>query len=362
MHVGLVVEAEFLRLVLRQLLRRMAGEIAFEAATPAEAQAQPPTQAIIADVTPCATDLAGFATLCRLYQGRTVLIGNSDTVTRPGLTIPPDVIQVPMGTQTTARDLSVLASRLEAGLRPLMERMRCPAPFGSDPSHPVLQPTLIPKPMPPLLAPAPRRTGRVRRPELILIAASTGGPEALQDLFSRLQRPICPIVVALHIPAEHTQGLARHLASVTGHSVTVAEAGPLPSTGVVLLQGGMDHLVIERNDGFWLRRAPAAASVFHPNGDVLLNSGAALDRAVVGVVLTGMGNDGCAGATALAARGFPVLAQSPGSCAVPGMPAAAIAAGAVREVTDPAGIAERLNAWFALPIPVDLHAPGIASS
>ena len=62
-------------------------------------------------------------------------------------------------------------------------------------------------------------------------------------------------------------GLARHLASSTGHQVLVGEAGPLPERGVALLRGGMDHLVVERNGALCLRRAPPVASVFHPNGD-----------------------------------------------------------------------------------------------
>lgn len=333
LQVGMVVETEFLRLVLRQLVRRMAGvELVGEAVSLAEVLALPGGDALIADVALCAADPAGFAALCRLYPGRIVLIGDGDSVARPGLSIPAGVIQVPMGTANGGRDLSMLANRLQESLRPLAARAR-PAQ-ASEPVIPVL-----------------RRAGRVRRPELILIAASTGGPEALQELFGALQPPICPIVIALHIPAEHCGGLARHLGASTGHVVVVGEVGPLPSRGVVLLQGGMDHLVVARGDGLWLRRAPAAASVFHPNGDILLGSGAVLDRAVVGVILTGMGNDGCAGAIALAACGYPVLAQTPGSCAVPGMPAAAIAAGVVREVASLSGIADRLNAWFALPIP-----------
>ena len=89
--------------------------------------------------------------------------------------------------------------------------------------------------------------------------------------------------------------------------------------------------------------------IFHPNADILLTSIAELDRPVVGVVLTGMGNDGCKGALALASRGYPVLAQRPSNCVVAGMPEAAIAAGAVTEIAVPAVIAARLNEWFALP-------------
>jgi two-component system chemotaxis response regulator CheB len=316
--IGLVVDTEFLRLVLRQLVRRMPGiELLNEATSPAEALALACADALIAEVAPCAADPTGFAALCRLYPGRVVLIGDGDTVERSGLTIPSDVTRIPM-----------------EALRLLAAGTRC-----RDTPAPVVNIS------------ARAGTGRVRRPELILVAASTGGPEALQELFGALQRPICPIVIALHIPAEHCGGLARHLAAVTGHQVTVGEAGPLPGAGVVLLQGGMDHLVVVRSEGLWLRRAPTAASVFHPNGDTLLGSGAALDLAVVGIVLTGMGTDGCVGAIALAKRGYPVLAQTPASCVVPGMPAAAIAAGAVREVASLGAIADRLNAWFALPVP-----------
>jgi two-component system chemotaxis response regulator CheB len=338
LHVGMVVDAEFLRLVLRQLLRRMAGvELIAETASPAEAMALPRVDALISDVAPCVADPPGFAALCRRFPGRVVLIGDGDTVARPALAIPPDVIRVPMGTASAARDLSLLATRLEEAMRPLAAQVRRAREPGQAPEASREPAT-----------PIPRQTERVRRPELILIAASTGGPEALQELLGALRRPMCPVVIALHIPAEHSAGLARHLAVVTGHPVTVGEAGPLPDQGVVLLQGGMDHLICARNDGLWLRRVASASSVFHPNADILLSSGAQLNRPVVGVVLTGMGNDGCAGATALAARGYPVLAQTPASCAVPGMPAAAIEAGAVREVAPPAAIAERLNGWFAM--------------
>jgi two-component system, chemotaxis family, protein-glutamate methylesterase/glutaminase len=337
-RVGLVVDAEFLRLVLRQLLRRVPGiELAGEVANPSAALALQNTDALIADAAACETDPENFTALCRRFPGRIVLIGDGHTVERPGLVIPPEVHRIPMGTSTTTRDLSLLATRLEETLWPLACPQRDVVPQAMPDREPALQ--------------VSRRAGRVQRPELVVIAASTGGPEALQELLGGLRQAVCPIVIALHIPAEHCSGLARHLASFTGHEVSVGEAGLLSARGVVLLRGGMDHIVLERGDALWLRRATPARSVFHPNADVLLGSGAALDRAVVGIVLTGMGNDGCAGAAALAARGFPVLAQTPATCAVPGMPTAAIKVGAVREVASPAGIADRLNAWFALPHP-----------
>ena len=331
LHVALLVQTEFLRLVLRQLLRRNIGaEVVAEAATPAQAMAFPPIGALIADVEACRADPSGFTALCQMHPGRIVLIGQGEAVAAPGLNIPASVIRVPMGGKGGVQDLAVLTAGLAEALRPLLANATTPKPAAAPP-------------------PVAARAGRVLRPALILVAASTGGPEALQEMLMALRPPPCPLVIALHIPAEHCAGLVRHLAGATGHAVTLGIAGRLPEAGVVLLQGGMDHQVVMRGDGLWLREAVVSNSVFHPNGDVLLSSGAALDCAVVGVILTGMGSDGRAGALALAARGRPVLAQTPASCAVAGMPAASIAAGAVREVAPPAGIAARLNDWFALP-------------
>jgi two-component system chemotaxis response regulator CheB len=343
LHVGMAVDTEFLRLVLRQLIRRLPGvELAGEAETPSGAVALPRIDTVVVDVAACRADPQGFAAMCRRFPGRIVMIGDGAAVDRAGMIVPPAMILVPMGTATAARDLSLLATRLEEAFRPLIAT----APV---PPVAVARRTPVPEPVREPDVPAPRRAGRARRPELIVVAASTGGPEALQELLGSLGRAVCPIVIALHIPAEHCDGLARHLAASSGQFVTVGEAGPLPAEGVVLLRGGLDYRIVERNEGLCLRIVPLSDSVFHPNGDVLLCSGAVLDRAVVGVVLTGMGNDGCAGAVALAARGYPVLVQTPASCAVPGMPGAAIAAGAVSEIAAPAGIAARLNSWFALP-------------
>jgi two-component system chemotaxis response regulator CheB len=168
-------------------------------------------------------------------------------------------------------------------------------------------------------------------------------------LLKALDPPVCPVVIALHSPKEHADSLAQHLGTVSGHRVLVGAAGPLPPSGIILLPGGIDHGVVATAEGLSLRWVRGGASNFHPNGDILLSSMAELDRPVVGVILTGMGNDGCEGAKSLKAHGYPVLAQSPASCIVAGMPSAAIAAGAISETAPPEAIAMRLNIWFALP-------------
>jgi two-component system chemotaxis response regulator CheB len=337
-RVGLIVADEFLRMALRQMLRRMAGvEVTWEAAAPPRGTAASGTNTAIVDIGFCLADPEGFAALADRYRGRTLLIGSDAALARARLPLRPDVTRLSTGATDGPPDLAGLSVRLEPRLRALAEGALCA--HAATREH-----------QPPRVAAAEPPPGRlVRRPELVLVAVSTGGPDALEHLLGALQPPPAPIVIALHIPAEHAPGLARHLAAVTGHAVSLGAPGKLAGGMIVLLPGGMDHEVVAHGEELWLRRARDAPSVFHPNGNVLLGSGARLDCAVVGVVLTGMGDDGCEGAKLLAARGHPILAQSPASCAVPGMPGAVMEAGIARDVATPAGIAQRLNVWFTMP-------------
>jgi two-component system chemotaxis response regulator CheB len=82
----------------------------------------------------------------------------------------------------------------------------------------------------------------------------------------------------------------------------------------------------------------------HPSGDLLLQSAALTARSPVAAILTGMGSDGAAGAAAFRRRGRPVLVQTPESCAVAGMPSAAIAAGVATHVLDLKAMGKKLAA------------------
>ena len=122
-RVGLVVDTEFLRLVLRQLLRKIPGiELIGEASDPVEALTLPPADALIVDVSTCAAGPLACTRCVPASRGPLFLIGNGPSVERAGISIPPGVIRIPMGTATAARDLSLLASRLEGALRPLAAR------------------------------------------------------------------------------------------------------------------------------------------------------------------------------------------------------------------------------------------------
>jgi two-component system chemotaxis response regulator CheB len=338
-RVVLVIRTEFLRLVLRQLLRRQAAtEIVAEADDLAGAQGLPDVGCLILERSLCEGEPAAVAALFRRHRGRIIVIGDGADVSPPAGIVSGTVIMVPAGSLGVKLDPSALGARLGEALT---------APY---PVRAILpQPETLPSPLAEGDSIVPRRLNRARRPALVGIAASTGGPETLQILLKALHEPVCPVIIALHIPKEHTVSLARHLAAVSGHPVLVGEAGPLPIQGIVLLQGGVDHAVAATENGLSLRLVRGGASNFHPNADILLSSMAVLNRPVTGVVLTGMGNDGCDGAKALAAQGYPVLAQRPSSCVVAGMPSAAIATGAVSETGIPIAIAERLNDWFMLP-------------
>lgn len=198
---------------------------------------------------------------------------------------------------------------------------------------------------PPLLPIAPVLEARrdAARPEVVAIGASTGGPEALAALLATAGRLSVPLVVAQHMPARMAADLARALALRSGGEVVVAEQGAPLRPGVAhVIPGDQDGALLRTPDGFSLRLAPHAHPA-HPSVDVLFSSVAMAARGAVGVVLTGMGQDGTQGALAMARRGFSLLAQSPESCVVPGMPGAVLAAVPGVESADPAGLGAMLR-------------------
>lgn len=196
--------------------------------------------------------------------------------------------------------------------------------------------------------PDPTRPNLTRPAEIILMAASTGGPGALAALLGRMEPPQVPIVVAQHMPADQTAAFARHLAVETRLSVCECGAGQLPSAQVVVLRGGADYrLRRAAGEGYWLSTTTVAGNAFHPCADLLFASAAQAGIKVAAVVLSGMGEDGARGAGIIAAHGGGVLVQDFDSCVVPGMPAATRAACPSALVASLPKIAARLARWTA---------------
>jgi two-component system chemotaxis response regulator CheB len=197
-------------------------------------------------------------------------------------------------------------------------------------------------PMLSVAAPLPESRGR---PRVIGIGASTGGPAALQRVLSDMPAEVpVPIVVVQHIARGFVEGLAGWLDAVTPHKVRVAAHGGQLQPGTVYLAPDDHQLWITRRGTVDLSRR-AAVGGFLPSASVLFSSlGESYGSSALGVIMTGMGQDGVDGLRELRATGALVLAQDEETSVVFGMPAAAIAAGLVDAVLPLPMIGARLFA------------------
>lgn len=157
---------------------------------------------------------------------------------------------------------------------------------------------------------------------LVVIGTSTGGPQALTRLLPSLPADLPPIAVALHIPAEYTGPMAVRLDQLSRARVIEAHDVLALSPGTVALaRGGADLAVEADRDRLVARVVYRPDRLYHPSVDLLFESAArAAGARCLGVVLTGMGDDGLAGARAIRAAGGRVLVESSVSAVVDGMP------------------------------------------
>jgi two-component system, chemotaxis family, protein-glutamate methylesterase/glutaminase len=169
----------------------------------------------------------------------------------------------------------------------------------------------------------PVQRAKTERAELIMVGTSTGGPQALTRLMTSLPATLAaPVAIVLHIPAGYTEALARRLDNLSPLSVVEAREGMELRPGIVVLARGGMHLRVER-DGRALRARLSVTPMrsFTPSVDELFLSGAAaVGSRALGVVLTGMGDDGLAGSRAIATAGGELLTEDPSTCVVYGMP------------------------------------------
>jgi two-component system chemotaxis response regulator CheB len=176
-------------------------------------------------------------------------------------------------------------------------------------------------------------SGRVSAsPEIVAIVSSTGGPGALSEILGRLPAdfPI-PVVVVQHIASDFLPSLVKWLDGIAPLAVSIAQPGTQPQRGNVYVAPGQAHLCVDRSLRFSLDTTTPGRHV--PSGDVLFESvAAAYGAKAVGVVLTGMGDDGARGLRAMYNAGAFTIAQDESSSAVFGMPREAAAQGATCEV------------------------------
>jgi two-component system, chemotaxis family, protein-glutamate methylesterase/glutaminase len=183
-------------------------------------------------------------------------------------------------------------------------------------------------------------------PRVVAIGSSTGGPEALMSLLgaaSSLSR--VPVLVAQHMPPVFTAVLAERLARATGRNAREGIDGQPLKPGEIYVAPGNHHMTVAACAEPVLRIGSEPPVNFcRPAIDPLFGSVAMIfGPAALGIVLTGMGNDGAAGARAIAACGGSVIAQDEASSVVWGMPGAAAASGACAAVLPPIEIAATVS-------------------
>jgi two-component system chemotaxis response regulator CheB len=180
---------------------------------------------------------------------------------------------------------------------------------------------------------------------LVAIGASTGGTEAIREVLERLPAAFPPVVVVQHIPPGFSRSFAERLNSRCSLSVREASDGDAVGQGTVLVAPGDQHMVLQRRGRNFSVRLNSGPRVCYqrPSVDVLFQSVAATAGAnAIGVILTGMGNDGAAGLLRMKQAGAQTLAQDEATCVVYGMPKEAVRAGAVDSVLHLTRIAEAI--------------------
>lgn len=262
-----------------------------------------------------------------------LLLGANDYVTKPSM----------LGSAAAARDH--IRAMLVPRLRQLLGR----------------QPPLVVEPR---LSSATVAPARLRLPELpagqvdvVVIAVSTGGPNALSELVPALPADFpVPVLIVQHMPAFFTRALAQRLNRISALAVEECSSPLRLRSGLVVLAAGGRHMTIERQgDEIWAFANDAPPENFcRPSADVLFRSAAKVyGSRVLGMVLTGMGQDGESGARCIREEGGQVIAQDRASSVVWGMPAAVVQAGlanAVLALADmPGELCKRLavcRPWF----------------
>ena len=184
----------------------------------------------------------------------------------------------------------------------------------------------------PAVAPAPplARVAPIHGMQMVVVGSSTGGPQALSRLLAGIPADFpVPLAIALHIPAEYTEAMARRFDKSCAIDVVEASNGVEMRPGLAVLARGGNHLKLQRaGDRVSARVEVFPVMPFYPSVDVLFRSAVEVYAgSVLGVMLTGMGNDGLDGAGAIRDAGGRIITESESSAIVYGMPQAVHSAG-----------------------------------
>jgi two-component system, chemotaxis family, protein-glutamate methylesterase/glutaminase len=167
---------------------------------------------------------------------------------------------------------------------------------------------------------------------VIAIGTSTGGTQALEKILTRLPNTAPGMVIVQHMPEAFTAAFAQRLDSICQLTIKEAENNDRVLPGLVLLAPGGKHLLLRRSGAQYrveVKDGPLVTR-HRPSVNVLFRSVAtAAGKNAIGIIMTGMGNDGAAGMKELHETGALTIAQNEESCVVYGMPKEAVKAGGV---------------------------------
>ncbi|MFO1388144.1 chemotaxis response regulator protein-glutamate methylesterase [Cellvibrio sp.] len=254
------------------------------------------------------------------------------TLARSGQQAAPAPAVSPSPVQTSA---TAVATSLLSSTRSAMAEQSA--------SRSVAAPTLA---VAPKAAPVSADSYRLKRqPKILVIGASTGGPVALTEVLMALPAnfPV-PIVLVQHMPENFTKAFAERLNKQCNIRVREAVDGDTLQPGLALLAPGGKQLMLDKRNGGSVRVLPDDDRVnYKPSLDITFGSAAnCYGDKVLGVVLTGMGSDGCKGAGLLKEAGSQLWSQDEASCVIYGMPMAVARAGYTDRVLSLKDIGQRL--------------------
>lgn len=204
-------------------------------------------------------------------------------------------------------------------------------------------PASRPAPVSASYAIAPRQAGAI-----VAIGASIGGTEALAEVLTALSVDTPGVVVVQHMPEFFTAAFANRLNALCRIEVKEGEDGDQITRGRAIIAPGNRHLsVVRRRGAFYVELSDGPLVSRHrPSVDVLFQSiASAAGASALGIILTGMGNDGASGLLDMKRAGSTTIGQDEKSCIVFGMPKEAISAGAVDTVAPLACIPNLIMDW-----------------
>jgi two-component system, chemotaxis family, protein-glutamate methylesterase/glutaminase len=181
-----------------------------------------------------------------------------------------------------------------------------------------------------------RQSSQPQTVKIIAIGAATGGPEAIAAIITRLPADMPPILIVQHMPFYFIKAFAERLNGICALEVKEAQNQEPVTPGKVLLAPGNMHMVLQRKDDSYFVAVKDGPLVLHqrPSIEVLFRSVAMYaGPQAIGVLLTGMGNDGAQGLLDMRNAGAFTIAQDESSSAVYGLPREAVAIKAVNQVS-----------------------------